>query len=559
MAIADQKIKFLQGTQAQFDALELSKVQVGAFYLTNDTHRLYIAEEANKKPVPVNQGLVKVANEAALPTVAAGDEALYTGQFYLIESGNILCIRSQGKWVQINTDTTLSSFAHSVGAKTDKTVPVTSTVADTAGNEKASIFSLKEGAGITLAVDGNTIIISSNGAGGAELKFELTGSEDNKIATINGKTTVTAADGTVTEHDDAFNLKAGDKIKSVVVEEKDITINAETQEVTSIGFAVPTDDNTGFILNLAQTSGNDLISSPKLDPTVTVGKDGEEIRCHFIENDANLPVYTIEQSDAKIAEEINKSLKAADAMVFKGTVGEGGTVTTLPAITTASNGDTYKVVSELTDLAGITGGSKVKVGDLLIAMGEEDASTGLLTSGSFVLVPSGDEYQTVSEFLTHGIKFTDDAETPTEIGGIRLANGKNVVLTDSEEGKIKVVTIDHETIETTTPDAAATTAYTTVANKNGQTKTITVVTGLTVENGHVTNIATATEEIKNSAVEAATLTTAANADSRSVDVTLNVTDTIGSDLNSTVNVDSETLAISATSTGIKADLVWGSF
>lgn len=557
----DQKILFKQGTQEKFDSLKTSIP--GAFYLTTDTHRLYIGDDAGKQPVPINQGLVKVATQDLLPTVEANDEARYSGQFYLIENGNILCIRSQGKWVQINTDTTLSSFGQTVVKdEENKKVIISSSVTDTAGNEDSDSFELIEGAGVTITVNGNSIAIASNGAGGAEVKFTVAGSEDSKTATVTGKTTVTAADGTVTNSESSYALKAGDKIKSVVADEAagSITINAETQEVTSIGFAVPTEDKEGFILNLAQTSGNDLVSTPKLNPEIKIGKDGEETSVKFVDNIADLDVYTIAQTDAKVEEEIQKSLKAADAMVFKGTVGAGGTVEALPAITEASNGDTYKVVSELSNLSGITGGSSVKVGDLLIAMGEEDEATGLLTSGSFVLVPSGNEYQVVSKFLTHGIKFTNDAETPDEIGGIQLEEGQNIVLTDKEVDKTRVVIIDHETIATTTPDAAASTEYANEVGKNGQTKTVTVVTGLTVENGHVTNIATATEEFKNSALETATVVTEANeTQARSVDVTLNITDTLGAELTPVVNIDSETLTLEATAEGLKADLLWGEF
>ena len=64
-------------------------------------------------------------------------------------------------------------------------------------------------------------------------------------------------------------------------------------------------------------------------------------------------------------------------MNFKGTVGTGGTVTTLPA--DAKIGDTYKVIT-----AGTYGGNVCKVGDTLIC-------TVAGSSQTWVMIPSGDE------------------------------------------------------------------------------------------------------------------------------------------------------------------------
>lgn len=53
---------------------------------------------------------------------------------------------------------------------------------------------------------------------------------------------------------------------------------------------------------------------------------------------------------------------ASDAMVFKGTLGTGGTVTTLPT-TGVKIGDTYRVIT-----AGTYGGHSCEIGDLIIAI-----------------------------------------------------------------------------------------------------------------------------------------------------------------------------------------------
>ena len=64
-----------------------------------------------------------------------------------------------------------------------------------------------------------------------------------------------------------------------------------------------------------------------------------------------------------------------EPMVFKGSLGTGGTITSLPAASSANEGFTYKVIT-----AGTYRGAAAKVGDIFISNGS-----------SWVLIPSGDE------------------------------------------------------------------------------------------------------------------------------------------------------------------------
>lgn len=63
------------------------------------------------------------------------------------------------------------------------------------------------------------------------------------------------------------------------------------------------------------------------------------------------------------------------AMVFKGTLGEGGTISTLPTASADTEGDTYKVIT-----AGTYAGITAKVGDVFVS-----------TASAWVLIPAGDE------------------------------------------------------------------------------------------------------------------------------------------------------------------------
>lgn len=67
---------------------------------------------------------------------------------------------------------------------------------------------------------------------------------------------------------------------------------------------------------------------------------------------------------------VGDAIAASDAMIFKGTIGTGGTVTALP--TTYKTGWTYRVIT-----AGAYAGQKCEVGDLIIALVDRDGTGNL--------------------------------------------------------------------------------------------------------------------------------------------------------------------------------------
>lgn len=73
---------------------------------------------------------------------------------------------------------------------------------------------------------------------------------------------------------------------------------------------------------------------------------------------------------ATIKNYVENMIAAADAMIFKGTLGTGGTVTSLP--TTYKTGWTYRVIT-----AGTYAGNVCEVGDLIIALTDRSGSGNL--------------------------------------------------------------------------------------------------------------------------------------------------------------------------------------
>lgn len=100
--------------------------------------------------------------------------------------------------------------------------------------------------------------------------------------------------------------------------------------------------------------------------------------------------------------QITTNLAASDAMVFKGTLGTGGTVTAVPT-TGVVKGDTYKVIT-----AGTWAGSDCKVGDLLIALNSGSVTA---TATNWAYVPSGNENETTIKYSTSTQNLTTSAQT----------------------------------------------------------------------------------------------------------------------------------------------------
>lgn len=101
-ASPNANVMFKRGTQSSFN--NLSTYQDGCFYLTTDSHRLYIGTSNNKADL-VSQSVITYDNWAAIEALSNSAPGLCSeGQFYYAKAENILCTYSNGKWIQINPD-----------------------------------------------------------------------------------------------------------------------------------------------------------------------------------------------------------------------------------------------------------------------------------------------------------------------------------------------------------------------------------------------------------------------------------------------------------------------
>lgn len=161
-------VMFKRGTQSSFN--NLSTYQDGCFYLTTDSHRLYIGTGDNKANL-VSQSVITYPNWASIEALSNSSSSSYApglcseGQFYYAKAENILCTYSNGKWIQINPD---HNDDHDTYVKS---VSVAKNTADTVNGEKL-VYDVK----ITQA------------------QKDLKGNNEGAPTEVSGKLTISAAD-----------------------------------------------------------------------------------------------------------------------------------------------------------------------------------------------------------------------------------------------------------------------------------------------------------------------------------------------------------------------------
>ena len=521
-------VKFLKGTQSNFNGL--TQFTDGAFYLTTDTDRLYFAQSSTEC-VPLNQFIRTVTWEQfnALTTtqVAKGD-------YYYVPEKNILAVCKDNNatltWTQLNPDTNDNTsfdeinFGSSVA---DNTVTITETLrevnkisGDPTGSTLVGNLKLKGTNGIalttendahstTITVEGDTYSLSSNmndarqyEAGKAyhvgdiivingkyqRCKAEVSAEQNKSAAAIigsfeelNAGVSLVSANG---QESSTFGFKAGKNVQ-IGQTDSEITVSAtDTTLKEKDGFSISNNATQGFDIKVSDTSNT--VVGGTLDPVIKVGSSS----VHFVNGEANLPVYTTSQIDSKF--------KGLNGMTYKGTVGTAA-LQNLPT-SNVSSGDTYMVAADTTVNA-----QAVKKGDLFIATGEEGADGYIASSGiTWTHVPSGDDnYQnsTYEGNATPGSnKWGIKEVSGSSVGDIQLVAGTNMSISSTLGGPDKnstaamITTINHGSV------GAVSVTDTTNATPQGgptETSTFTAVTGVGRDsNGHVASVTTEQFKIK---------------------------------------------------------------
>lgn len=136
-------LQFLRGSQTKLNNLTASQIKDGAFYLTEDTHRLYVGQSTGANTaelIDLNKYILDVDSVADLPSKTAVQE----GDFYYCIKENVLARYQQTGtntygWVQINPDTSIQNVSlNSIDSQVKNTVSSIIGISETRTHESDS-------------------------------------------------------------------------------------------------------------------------------------------------------------------------------------------------------------------------------------------------------------------------------------------------------------------------------------------------------------------------------------------------------------------------------------
>lgn len=558
----DVKVMFRRGLQENIPS---SGATDGAFYLTTDTHRLYVGNSSGTCDL-LSQAVVTVANVAALSTYPKVE-----GQFYYAISENVLCTVSGNQYIQINPDTyttatkvVVGTVVGGNGAKITIGLESSDSSKDIYSNDAGNISATFTGAGDAYITPTASV---DEGAGSIEV-YSSPYTLDGSAAISSGQKTwslkKTAKDGTVTSAGD-IKIEAGSNI-SLSETNGIVTITGAAASDISVlkrdSLQIENSSTAGFDVTITDASNASTIDN--LDPIVKVGNDNATNKAlsgaqqiHFINGISDLPVYTMKQVD--------DLFKVANAMTYRGTV---ATKAALDA-ETVHNGDTWLASADIVQL-------NAKKGDLIIAQGNE-GDGGTISSPTWQVVESGNDIDTQYAFKPYpdnipGIVLYETTGNEGDTGSleIKIAAGDNWldVRNTGSEGANQKAVFEHKTLANSAAASEDSTKDVTVSNGGIALKdTFTAVTSLVADAaGHITGWKTSeftvSDTILSNINSSLTITpTTIDTNDAKITIGLTVADTSETKVTKSaeVNFRSSSIKFSASSNNITADLVWGTF
>ena len=382
------QVGFLRGKQENIDKLLAQsgdRFQAGAFYITEDSNRIYFAQSATSLQY-LNKYITTVATVSDLPATLPAN---CIGDFYYITDGNILCrydgdnvasgVTGKANWTQVNsqipdTDTTNKVASLSIGDGVLNTAQTAIEFTLTATEQKYDVksntavgdaynivtdatFALnksildnwynKANIDLNATVASNKATVKLNGAGAAS---------GNQITIAGGTNVTIAADGT-----DGIKISTADTNTTY-----DLTSPKDEAAIHLIG-SDGDDDSVGF------TAGTDLTVSGATEGNIHYShKTGYLTNNANQVTDAQTPhqdetfniISGIKTSNGHVTEVNTSTVKLPHISAIKNYVSE-----------TASENPTGKISIVVTDGAGdektVTSTEQfgLKVGSTLVPLG----------------------------------------------------------------------------------------------------------------------------------------------------------------------------------------------
>lgn len=523
---AGSNVCFLLGTQAKLNTMMTGKSGAnGTFYLTSDTHRLYVGT-SDGSVQPVNEGVTTIENLAALKKL----EDPNPGEFYYLTAENILCVYNGTSWVQINSDTNIyvNQFSNSVAAvagsgDVDVSTNLVNVNKDGSTNKSYSTkTTFKAGNGITLTADGANKAITI--AGVTNKAFSIAAASTTK-----GTVTLTDSAENTTE----FNLSSADAdlLKISADGANGLKLTPKNQKLK--GAAITGKADGGFTLTINNHDSSNTTTD--FNPTISYG--GTKTSVGFKNGVATLDVYT--------KAEVDSVFKSANAMTYKGLAGKAAN-SSLPEGTEFAKwdvstfvevggkhsiGDTYLFAENVTITpTGSQTARTINKGTLAIAKskGNVEDRNGFIPAAnlSWDYVESTTDTDTTYSLNAKDKKVTlvQHGGSNADAGSITFAAGNDISVTVTD-GKAPTVTYSHVAHNVDEKEDTALTqnkASTTSANRFQATTDVTVVSGITTNTqGHVTEVKTRQVTLVDTNVTPATMSyaSALSTDAKTVNIT----------------------------------------
>ena len=351
---ANTNIGFKLGLESSLRSDSFSAVN-GVFYLTSDTHRLFIGN-SDHSVSPVNQGVINVTE---LPS----KDGVIPGQFYYIEGSNILATFNGTQWVQINPDTQVTKLEHAATAGTanDNSAKIQTTITQAGGGHTitqvvSNEVIIKGANDIVVTTDPDTDVITITDA---DYSFSTTGDKDavkfNLVrdpadgeAEIESSVTFEGLNGVgITQEGNTIKVSAADAMNTIT-----------NNNIISATFS---NEDPGFLLTLKKHGGDEVTAT--VNPQIKYGET--EATINFKNGVADLDVYTITEVDNKI----KNAIRDFNALTYRGTVGDSTSTATFKGGLPTSgvhNGDVF-----MSDGSYKHNGIITDPGTLFIAHGDE--------------------------------------------------------------------------------------------------------------------------------------------------------------------------------------------
>lgn len=572
------QVKFLLGTQADLEPYikGTAKAANGTFYLTNDSHRLYVGNKEGKV-VPVNEGVTTVDNLTLLQSTYA---TAHPGEFFYVTDGNILCVCAgeqggQKKFVQINNNT--DSYVN----EADTTIAASGSVATISQvltrNDSIAVndsFNIATAEGIKVSVSEDKKTLTLTGTTNENFAFTVT--SDGTSSTATAVLALTDSNGDKVEA--TIKSAKSDLLKMSKDEKGALVLEAKDQKPTALDLKATA---TGFSATL--TNHDSMTIGGTIEPQIKIGvEEANQETVNFVNGLATLNVYSKKDIDAK--------MKALNAMTYKGLVKSDGNTSSATSLKWSqvvnntgtpkiSIGDVYLFLDDITfTQTGSTKAEKYSAGTLAIAKSSvsgEDSNGYLVGTIDWDYVESTNDTDTtyalgLNNKIVQLKEFKGDDTNVT--GTIEFADGDNItaaVTNTATDGSVKAkVVFNHNTLKPATPEDTKASQNAAAVNASNVASTSTVVTVLDSIGvdayGHVNKIQTKKVTLldTNSTINkfADTVTVAGNVATITSGLQLmHGNSMVGTEKTASFKVKSNNLTLSAADNTLTIDLVWGTF